>query len=219
MTQNKTRLIGITGGIGTGKSTLSKILVKKGYPLIDADKIAREVVEIGRPAYGDLVEEFGEGILQENKEIHRKALGSIVFNDEEKRLKLNQIVHFHIFQEIKRLIGEISEEEALIFLDIPLLFEEYNIIKDHNIVFDEIWLVYLNREEQIRRIMKRDKLKEEEASLRINSQMDIEEKRRRAKIVIDNRSSLEDLEKQVDRLIRRPGFSEGMLFEEEKEKE
>lgn len=202
MKQNNCKIIGLTGGISTGKSTTANILLKKGYSLIDADKIAREVVEVARPAYIKIVEEFGEGILNEDKTINRKALGKLIFSNEEARKKLNNISHPYIFQSIKEKIEELSKDNSIIFLDIPLLFEVYSLLNEYGIRFDEIWLVYLDRDTQLERLMKRDKITKEEALRKINSQMDIEEKKKKASKIIDNRGDISSLEKQIDKLLK-----------------
>ncbi len=203
MTLNNCILIGLTGGISTGKSTVSKIIMEKGYPLIDADKIAREVVEINKPAYIKIVDEFGEYILLDDKSIDRKALGKIIFSNKEYREKLNNIIHPYIFEAIKLKIDELSPKRKVVFLDIPLLFEQYDLWQEYNITFDEIWLVYLDKDTQIERLMKRDGISKEEALIKIESQMDIEYKKTRSSKTIDNAGDIEHLRKQVDKLLKR----------------
>ncbi|WP_204260310.1 dephospho-CoA kinase [Caloranaerobacter azorensis] len=117
-------MIGLTGGIATGKSTVTRLLREFGYVVIDADKIAKEVVDVGKRAYLDIVKEFGEDILDENNRIDRKRLGEIIFKDEKKRRKLNQIVHPIVIQEMIDKIEQLSDDKDVIFLDIPLLIEE-----------------------------------------------------------------------------------------------
>lgn len=203
MIPNNTTLIGITGGIGTGKSTATNFIRGKGYPVIDADKIARKVVEKDMPAFKAIVKEFGREILKSDGELDRKALGNIVFKDKSKRLKLNEIVHSHIFENIKSTIAEMSAKEDIIFLDIPLLFEEYDKIQEFDIEFDEIWLVYADRESQIQRIIKRDNLSKEDALSRINSQIDIENKKHMASEILNNSGTIEELENQIKKLFKR----------------
>lgn len=203
MIQNKTKLIGITGGIGTGKSTVTDMIREKGYPVIDADKIARQVVEKGMPAYDMIVKVFGEEILQKNGEINRKALGKIVFNDEDQRFKLNNIVHSYIYDQIKYLIDKNNYIFDIIFLDIPLLFEEYDIIREGGILFDEIWLVYTDRKTQVQRIIKRDKISEVDAISRIDAQIDIENKKHMASEILDNSGTRDELGRQLDMLFKR----------------
>lgn len=201
MIQNNCKIIGLTGGISTGKSTVSKILKSKGYSIIDADKIAREVVEVNKPAYNDIVKTFGEEILNEDKTLNRKALGKIVFGDEKMREKLNQLTHPHIFESIKSCVIKLCGIKEIIFLDIPLLFEQFHLWGEYQIEFDEIWLVYLERDLQLERLMARDNISEEEAIARIESQMDIENKKTRSSRVIDNSGDIEDLKKQIDKLL------------------
>ncbi|WP_353096665.1 dephospho-CoA kinase [Tissierella praeacuta] len=201
MIQNSRILIGLTGGISTGKSTVSNIIIEKGYPLIDADKIARKVVEIDKPAYIKIMKEFGENILLEDKSIDRKALGNIVFNNKERLERLNNIVHPYIFEYIKLQIDRLSLNNPIIFLDIPLLFEQYDLWKRFNIKFDEIWLVYLDSDTQMERLMKRDGISKEEALSRMKSQMDINYKRTRSSKIIDNSGDVEYLKIQIDKLL------------------
>lgn len=201
MMQNKLKLIGLTGGIATGKSTVSNILIEKGYPIIDADKIARKVVKIDKPAYARIVEEFGEQILLEDKNIDRKALGSIIFNDKMSREKLNSITHPYIFETIKKKIDNLSKGNHIIFLDIPLLFEQYNLWAKFDINFDEIWLVFVNKDLQIQRLMIRDNISEEEALSKIESQMAMDSKKARSSKIIDNSRDIEHLKKRIDELV------------------
>jgi len=201
MIQSKTMLIGLTGGIASGKSTVSSYIEEKGYSLIDADKIAREVVEIGEPAYNEIVEEFGSNILQEDKNINRKVLGNIIFNDEKSRQRLNSIIHPYIFKTIKLKVDELSDENKIVFLDIPLLFEQYDLWEEYNIRFDEIWLVYLNKKLQIERLIKRDKISKTEALRKIESQMPIDTKKTRSSKTIDNSGDVEYLKEQINKML------------------
>lgn len=201
MILNKAILIGITGGIATGKSTVSNIILEKGYPLIDADKIAREVVTVNRPAYLKILQEFGEIILLEDKNIDRNALGKIIFEDENSRIKLNRIVHPYIFESIKLKIDKLSQKNNIIFLDIPLLFEQYDLWEKYNINFQEIWLIYVNKDVQINRLIKRDNITEREALSKIDSQMPIDAKKAKSSKIIDNSGDLKYLENQIDKTL------------------
>jgi dephospho-CoA kinase len=202
MKQNSTRIIGITGGIATGKSTVSNIIKKLGYKVIDADIIAREVVQKGKPAYEEIVKYFGNTIIDEFGNINRKKLGNIVFVDEKKREKLNCITHPYIMEAIKQSIYD-NINEKIIFLDIPLLIETMDKLKDYDIHLDEIWLVYVDEESQIQRLMARDNISRNEALNKIRAQMPMEMKKKYATVVIDNRGSVEELQKQVKNLIDR----------------
>lgn len=203
MTLNNKYITGITGGIATGKSAVTKLLLAKGYTVIDADKIAREVVENGMPAYKGIVAEFGDGVLQENGDLNRKALGSIVFSDERLLKKLNNIMHSHIFEKINCLIKELSQDIDLVFLDIPLLFEVREELERAGIICDEIWIVYVNRQTQIDRLMTRDNISSENAMSRVNAQMDIEKKKLLASEILHNSGTVEELEEQLDRLLKK----------------
>ncbi|KPU27832.1 dephospho-CoA kinase [Caloranaerobacter sp. TR13] len=206
MKQNKAnhiKIIGITGGIATGKSTVTNLLKELGYIVIDADKIAREVVEVGKIAYLDIIKEFGKGILQENKQIDRKKLGEIIFKDVEKRRKLNQIIHPRIIQEMINKTNQYSDGNKVIFLDIPLLIEEKNILEKQGLKFDEIWLVYADEENQLSRLIERDKLDMENALDRIRAQMPMTEKLKIADIIIDNNRGISELKDQIIKLLNR----------------
>lgn len=204
MIQNnkKNKIIGLTGGIATGKSTVSKILRNNGFVVLDADIIARRVVEIGKKAYLDILKAFGEDVLNDDLTINRKKLGNIIFNSEEHRLMLNSIVHPRVTEEIKREIKYNLGKEKVIFLDIPLLLEEKDKLLKGGLKFDEIWLVYADRKSQLERLMLRDNISEEMAIGRINSQMDIEEKKNLSDKIIDNRGDLSDLKELMSKIIK-----------------
>ncbi|WAA11653.1 dephospho-CoA kinase [Fervidibacillus halotolerans] len=194
-----TMIIGITGGIATGKSTISKMLIDKGYTVIDADLLARLVVEPGEEAYEQIVERFGKGILLSNGQINRKKLGDIVFHDEEKRKILNEIVHPAVRKKMNEEIqASVQRGEKVVFLDIPLLYENR---LDHTV--EKVIVVYADYETQIERLKKRNQLSEEDAKARIHAQMSIEEKKKRADGIIDNRFSIEDSKKQLVDLLKR----------------
>lgn len=198
MRQNKSILIGLTGGIGTGKSLVSKYLLEKGLKVIDLDLIARKVVEKGEPGYYAILEFFGTEIIDKFENIDRKKLGEIVFGDENMLRKLNSITHPLINSEMKNQISRYQElEEKIIFCDIPLLFEG-----NLESYFDEIWVVYAERETQIKRVMERDKISLNQAILRIDSQMDIEEKKEAGDRVIHNTGTEEETYSQVYQLIK-----------------
>lgn len=184
--------MGLTGGIASGKTTVARMFSKLGVSVIDADEIAREVVEKGTPAFEEILREFGMGILKEDGEIDRKKLGNIVFSSAEKRERLNKIVHPYVRERMLLKVRELSEKTEKIILDIPLLFET-----GAHEWLRPIILVYVPEEVQVKRLMERDGISYDEAMMRIRSQMPIEEKRRLADYVVDNSGSLEETEEQV----------------------
>ncbi len=199
MIQNNCMLIGITGGIASGKSTVKNILIDKGYTTIDSDVIAREVVEIGKPSYYELIKYFGSNILHINNSIDRKKLSDIVFNNPNERKKLEEILYPYIFKEILAQIhNKCVNGTEIIFIDIPLLFENMKLIKDSGIRFKQIWLVYCDRKTQLKRLLSRDNISLENAKLRLDAQMDIEEKRKMADVIIENMTTKESLIKQIN---------------------
>jgi dephospho-CoA kinase len=186
-------LIGLTGGIASGKSTVSKMLVSFGARLIDADQIAREIVEPYKPAWQDIVNKFGEKVLQADKTIHRAKLGDIIFSDKESKEYLNFVTHPRIKAEIKNQIARYSNEKnAILILDIPLLYES-----GWDKTTDENWLVYVQQALQLHRLMARNQLSEKKAMDRINSQILLEDKMKHADYIIDNNGALEYTREQV----------------------
>ena len=192
-------IIGITGGIGTGKSTVSNYLNKKGYNVIDADKISREI--IGNIQIKKIIiQTFGSQILEDplniNSNISRNKLRKIVFSNKKNTVKINDIMHPAIIEEIKRQI-DLQKTRKLVFVDVPLLFEtnlEY--------LFDKILLVYANQEIQIKRVMERDNKDREETIKIIKSQMNIEEKKYKSDYIIENISTVKDLKIKVDKFLK-----------------
>jgi dephospho-CoA kinase len=194
-----TLIIGLTGGISSGKSTVSRMLSELNIPVIDADIEARKVVEVGQKAYQKILDTFGTDIQTENGEIDRVKLGSIVFHQEEKRLQLNAIVHpavrERMNEEKERLI---SLGVKAVVLDIPLLFES-NLTH----MVDKILLVYVNHEVQLARLMNRNQLPEEEALARIYSQMSLTDKISLADEVINNNESIENTKQQLLQILKK----------------
>ncbi|MNJ33680.1 Dephospho-CoA kinase [compost metagenome] len=191
--------VGLTGGIATGKSTVSQMLVKRGAILIDADVIAREVMEPDHPVFQAVQHRFGPGILNEDGTLNRKKLGEIVFSNEEERRALNGITHPAIRAEMKRRMAdyEAQQPERLVVVDIPLLYES-----GLEQLFEQVMVVYLPREEQLARLMQRDGLTYEQAQSRIRAQMDIEQKKERADILIDNSLGVQETEAQIEQFWR-----------------
>lgn len=195
--------IGLTGGIATGKSTVAKLLTDRGAILIDLDGIAREVVEPGQPSLLAIAERFGQTVIQADGTLDRKKLGSIVFADAAERKALEAITHPAIRAVMKRRMAEHESRypDKLVVVDVPLLFESK--LESY---FERIMVVYVPRDAQLRRLMERDKLTAEEAEKRLNAQMDIEDKRLKADILIDNGGSLANTTEQIDRYWREKGL-------------
>lgn len=187
-------IAGLTGGIASGKSTVSRILGDAGARIIDADKIAREMVKQGTPAYDEILSFFGMTILQPDGEIDRQRLGDLIFNDPEKKARLDAIVHPRVFERSTEMIAQIASQapDAVVIMDIPLLLEA-GMQRD----LAEVIVVYVPETLQLERLMKRDGIAEKAAMVRIRSQMPIEEKRKRATVVIDNSGNLADSRKQA----------------------
>lgn len=186
--------IGLTGGIACGKSTVAELLVRRGAILIDADRIAREVVEPGEPALLEVSRFFGQAVLREDGSLDRKALGTIVFADADKRKQLETILHPRIRQRMQERLAETERDfpDRLAVVDVPLLYES----RMENL-FSEIMVVYVPAEVQTERLMARDGLTEEEARQRLAAQWPIEEKKRRADVVIDNSGDMRRTEQQI----------------------
>jgi dephospho-CoA kinase len=194
-----TLIIGLTGGIASGKSTVSRMLINLNIPVIDADIEARKVVEKGQKAYQQIVDAFGTDILTETGEIDRVKLGAIVFHQDEKRLQLNAIVHpavrTRMSEEKERLI---NLGVKAVVLDIPLLFESR---LTHMV--DKILLVYVDDEVQLERLMNRNQLLEQEALARIQSQMPLKEKIALADEVINNNDSIDMTKQQLQQILNK----------------
>lgn len=197
MTLNKTYLVGLTGGIASGKSTVSQYLEEKGIIVIDADILARKVVERGSEALKEIEKEFGHEVITPNGELNRPVLGKIIFEDEDLKEKLNKIVHPAIFLLLKEILSK-QDNKKLVFIDMALLVENIDNMRTHGIYLDEIWSVSLPLEVQINRLMNRDKISYEYAKNKINSQISSEERNRFANIIIDNSLGEENLRKKVD---------------------
>jgi dephospho-CoA kinase len=193
-------VIGLTGGIASGKSTVSTFLKHKGFTIVDADIAARTVVEVGKPAYNEIVTSFGEEILSKaDNTINREKLGSIVFSNEEKRKLLNEIVHPAVRKEMMDQKKEaFANGEKTVIMDIPLLYEsKLTWMVDRTIV------VYVNAETQLNRLMARNSLTKEDALARIGSQFPLKDKVSLADAIIDNNGSITNTELQLEKLLER----------------
>ena len=186
--------IGLTGGIASGKSTVLTYFKDKGIPYIDADIVAREVVEPGTEGLKAIVDTFGSHVLQDDGTLNREALGAIVFHNEEKRQLLNSCLKTHIRNRIMELTSQYEEGNTPILIyDIPLLIEG-----EWYTMMDEVWLVYVNETTQIERLMSRNGFTREDAIARINSQMRLDDKRAYADIIVDNNGTPHDLTVQLN---------------------
>ncbi len=187
-------VLGITGGIGSGKSTVSGILKEKGAVIIDADLISKEVVEPGQKALEELTETFGTDILDDWGQLNRKKLAGIVFNDSEKLQRLNSILHKYVTERIKNNVEEqLINKTNIIVIDAPIPVKSGFID-----LCQQVWTISADREVRIQRIMERNGMTYEEAVARINSQLDEQEYIRLADVVINNNFDYSHLEKEVE---------------------
>lgn len=195
--------IGLTGGIATGKSTVASMLQRKGAPLVDADVIAREVVEPGSPVLGRVAEWFGSDILLADGSLNRKKLGAIVFADPTQRKALESLLHPPIRALMKERMALLERQypDKPVIVDVPLLYES-----GLEAMFDAVMVVYVPAELQRERLKQRDGLTEEQAEQRLAAQLPIEEKRRRADFVIDNAGTLEETQRQIDLFWKESGL-------------
>ncbi|HCT3984422.1 TPA: dephospho-CoA kinase [Staphylococcus aureus] len=204
------KVIGLTGGIASGKSTVSELLSVFGFKVVDADKAAREAVKKGSKGSAQVREVFGDEAIDENGEMNRRYMGDLVFNHPEKRLELNAIIH-----PIVRDIMEEEKQEYLkqgynVIMDIPLLFEN----ELENTV-DEVWVVYTSESIQMDRLMQRNNLSLEDAKARVYSQISIDKKSRMADHVIDNLGDKLELKQNLERLLKEEGYIEKPNYGEE----
>jgi dephospho-CoA kinase len=192
------RIIGLTGGIASGKTSVALLLERLGGTVVDADRLAREIVEPGEEALAGIVAAFGDQVLNSDGTLNRAALGEVVFADPAARHTLEAITHPAIRRRAEERLAQLQQAGVeTAFYVAPLLIEAGITSRVH-----EVWVVYLDQQTQLERLMARDGLGEEAALARIASQMPMEEKKRLGRIVIDNRGSREELEAQVLRLWR-----------------
>lgn len=192
MKQNK---IGITGSIASGKSVLTAYLLGLGFPVIDADAIARDLVHPGSDTLKEIADIFGEDMILSDGNLDRDKLGKRVFSDEDARNRLNEIMHPAI---VSAMLDLSENFHGLVFYDVPLLFEQIDDIKESGLEFDAIWLVDANEDVQLAHLMARDGIDEAYAKEKIASQMPLEEKKKLATVVFDNSGDLMNLYNQVD---------------------
>lgn len=185
-------VLGLTGGIATGKSTVVKTFREYGFPIVDGDQVAREIVEIGQPALTAIEAEFGKEVLLPDGGLDRKKLGQIIFTHPEKRQVLDQLLDPFLRKAILEKIIARKHESRLVVVDIPLLFEA-----GYTDNIDEIATVYVPEDIQLQRLMQRDDLSEVEAKKRIASQWPMEEKKAKSQIIFDNQGTIAETKAQV----------------------
>jgi dephospho-CoA kinase len=193
-------VVGLTGGIGSGKSTVLRLFKKLGAETIDADKLAREVVKPGRPAWRDIRERFGRSVFHRNSALDRKKLGRIVFRDAKARKDLNEIIHPRVFEEEKRLIEDARRrKKKVVVVDAPLMIESGS----HRWK-DIIVVMSSTTEEQLRRLTNGPgRMSRKEAMARIESQMPLSKKLKHADFVIENRGTLAECRKNAEQVFRK----------------
>ena len=190
------KIIGITGGIASGKSTVTNFLRQKGFEVVDADALVHQLQKPGGRLFQILVEHFGEKVLLEDWKLNRPLLASLIFSNSEEREWSKETQGKIIREELGSLRDKLSQTEDVFFMDIPLLFEQ-----DYASWFDETWLVYVSRDTQLDRLMNRDQLSKESAETRLASQWPLEEKKKLATYILDNNGSREQLLSQVVTLL------------------
>ena len=192
-------IVGLTGGIGSGRSSVAEMFKGEGAYVIDFDYLARVVVEPDTPAWRDIVEHFGSEILLPNRTLNRSRLAEIVFSDAQSRKVLEGFTHPRIFEKQDTLLKEIKSKDpkAIVIVDVPLLFE-LRLNKN----FDKVILVYVSRDVQIERAIKRDSLLREEVEKRLEAQSNIEKKKLLSDYIINNEGSLKNTMDQVRRVIQ-----------------
>ena len=190
------KIIGITGGIASGKSTVTEFLRQKGFQVVDADAVVHQLQKPGGRLFQVLVEHFGEKVLLENGELNRPLLASLIFSNPEEQEWSKRTQGEIIREELAALRNQFAQTGTLFFMDIPLLFEQ-----NYASWFDETWLVYVNRDVQLERLMKRDQISKEAAETRLNSQWPLERKISLSSHSLDNNGNQEQLIAQVVQLL------------------
>ena len=190
------KIIGITGGIASGKSTVTNFLREQGFQVVDADAVVHQLQKPGGRLYQLLVQHFGQEIILENGELNRPLLASLIFSNPEER-EWSRITQGEIIrEELAALREQLAQTEAIFFMDIPLLFEQ-----GYANWFDETWLIYVDYDVQLERFMKRNHLSKEVAESRLAAQWSLEEKTKLASRILDNNGSRDQLVSQVVRLL------------------
>ena len=188
------KIVGLTGGISSGKSTVSSYLKQLKIPVIDADEVARKVVEPNSQGAREIRKTFGSDVFEEDGSLNRQKLGSLIFSNAENRQKLDDLLQPLIKIMILDEIEEYRQKgENMIVLDLPLLFE-----KQYEELCEDIIVVYISKELQLERLMRRNQYTKQEALSRIDSQLSIEEKRKRATVLLDNQGTIQQLYQQVE---------------------
>ena len=190
------KIIGITGGIASGKSTVTEFLRQNGFEVVDADAVVHQLQKPGGRLYQIIVEHFGDKVLLENGELNRPLLASLIFSNPKEQEWSERTQGEIIREELAALRNQLDQTEALFFMDIPLLFEQ-----NYASWFDETWLVYVNRDVQLERLMKRDQISKEAAESRLNSQWPLERKMVLASHSLDNNGNQKQLITQVVHLL------------------
>ena len=186
------KIIGITGGIASGKSTVTNFLRKQGFQVVDADAVVHQLQKPGGRLFDALVQHFGQEIILENGELNRPILASLIFSIPEEQEWSKRVQGKIIREELATLRDQLAQTEVVFFMDIPLLFEQ-----DYASWFDETWLVYVDRDVQIERLMKRDQLSKDEAEFRLAAQWPLEKKKDLASHVLNNNGNQDQLLTQV----------------------
>ncbi|WP_273451959.1 dephospho-CoA kinase [Streptococcus ferus] len=192
----KAKAIGLTGGIASGKSTVSQYLKDRGYQVLDADQLVHELQQKEGRLYQALLAYFGPVILDEAGNLDRPQLSQLIFSSPETLRKSSELQDHIIRQELRQRYEDLKRKQSVFFMDIPLLYE-----RQYEDWFDKVWLVYVNSDQQLSRLMARNKLSKEEALDRIQAQMSLDEKRVLADAVVDNSGSLTETYSQLDKLL------------------
>ncbi len=190
------KIVGITGGIASGKSTVTNFLRQKGFQVVDADAVVHQLQKPDGRLFEALVQHFGQKIILENGELNRPLLASLIFPNPQEQEWSKQIQGEIIREELATLRDQLAQTEEIFFMDIPLLFEQ-----NYASWFDETWLVYVDRDVQVKRLMKRDQLSKDEAESRLAAQWPLEKKKDLASQVLDNNGNQDQLLTQVVSLL------------------